>query len=103
MPHKTHASHATGQKKTSRQIFRKGERIISEREKGTGDQEYVVDKIVDHGYRDGELVLKVEWYGYAGEDTTWGPIEQLPRSAVVTYFRRKIQPLPPQVERARPG
>ena len=26
--------------------------------------EYVIDKIVDHGYRDGKLILKVVWYGY---------------------------------------
>lgn len=27
-------------------------------------EEYVIDCVVDHGYVDGELVLRVHWYGY---------------------------------------
>ena len=71
-------------------------------EEGT-DAEYVIEKIIDHGYQDEELLLQVKWYGYETKDATWEPIEQLPRSAVVRYFRRKKLPLPPQVARAQAG
>ena len=81
----------------------KGEANNSGNGKGPEDTEYVIERLVDHTYQDGKLVLKVKWYGYATEDATWEPIAQLLRSAVVTYFRRKKQPLPPQAAHARPG
>ena len=83
--------------------LQKGEGNSSEKEEETGNTEYVIDRVVDHGYQDGSLILKVEWYGYTPKDATWEPIEQLPRSAVVRYFRRKKLPLPPQVANAQAG
>ena len=73
------------------------------REERNEDADYVIEKIIDHGHRDEELVLQVKWYGYRTEDATWEPATQLLRSAVVRYFRRKKLPSPPQVARARTG
>ena len=63
------------------------------RQEGSATAEYVIDRIVDHGFQEEKLILKVRWYGYTAEDATWEPIEQLPRSAEVSYFRRKWLPL----------
>ena len=71
---------------------------------GTSENtEYVINKVIDHDYQDEKLFLKVDWYGYAIEDATWEPIEQLPRSAAVTYFRRKKLSLPAQIAQAQSG
>ena len=67
------------------------------------DAEYVIEKIIDHGYQDEELLLHVKWYGYETKDATWETVAQLPRSAMVRYFRRKKLSLPPQVARAQAG
>ena len=83
--------------------LQEGEEGSGAREPEDENAEYVIEKIIDHGYQDEELVLRVKWYGYAIKDATWEPIEHLPRSAVVTYFRRKGIPLPQQVARARSG
>ena len=80
-----------------------GEASNSGREEEGTDVEYVIEKVIDHGYQDEELVLRVKWYGYDIKDATWEATEQLPRSAVVTYFRRKGIPLPQQAARARAG
>lgn len=66
-------------------------------------QEYVIEKIIDHGYEDGELMLKVRWYGYPLADATWEPIATLPTSLVTQYFQRKKLALPPQVDQAQSG
>ena len=83
--------------------LQKGEENNSEKQEETGNLEYVIDLVVDHDYEDCSLILKVEWYGYKTEDAMWEAIEQLPRSAVVRYFRRKKLPLPPQVANAQAG
>lgn len=83
--------------------IQKGEDDVTEVAGEEGNTEYVIDKIVYHGYRDGKLFLKVAWYGYEKEDATWEPIAQLRRSAVVTYFRRQKKELPPQTSQAKAG
>ena len=65
--------------------------------------EYVIKKVIDHAYQGEKPFLKVDWYGYAIEDATWEPIDQLPRSAAVAYFRRKALSLPAQVAQAKSG
>ena len=72
-------------------------------EETSENKEYVINKVIDHAYKGEKLFLKVEWYGYAVEEATWEPIEQLSRSAAVTYFRRKALYLPAQVAQAKPG
>ena len=83
--------------------LREGEEDGPTHQERSATSEYVIDRIVDHGFQEEKLILKVRWYGYTIEDATWKPIEQLPRSAVVTYFRRKKLPLPQQVARAQAG
>ena len=56
------------------------------REEEETDAEYVIEKIIDHGYQDEELLLHVKWYGYETKDATWEPVAQLPRSAAVIYI-----------------
>ena len=73
------------------------------REEEVTGAEYVIEKIIDHGYQDEEILLQVKWYGYTTEDSTWELVPQLPRSAVVRYFRRKKLSLPPQVAHAQAG
>ena len=97
-------------RKSSNSEEAEGSNNLQEGEEGSGarepedeNAEYVIEKIIDHGYQDEELVLRVKWYGYAIKDATWEPIEHLPRSAVVTHFRRKGMPLPQQVARTRTG
>ena len=34
------------------------------------DAEYVIEKIIDHGYQDEEFLLQVKWYGYETKDAT---------------------------------
>ena len=83
--------------------LQEGEEVDGERRPEDENTEYVIEKVIDHGYRDEELILRVKWYGYGTKDATWEPIEQLPRRAVVTYFRRKGWSLPAQVARAQQG
>ena len=63
--------------------------------------EYVINKVIDHDCQDEKLFLKVDRYSYLIEDATWEPIEQLPHSAAVAYFRRKRLSLPAQVAQAQ--
>ena len=67
-------------------------------------REYVIDKIVEHEEDgDGNLFLKVRWYGYEPKDDTWQLVSTLPRSKVVQYYSRQRLPLPEQVEDAIAG
>ena len=83
--------------------LQEGEEGSGAREPEDENVEYVIEKIIDHGYQDEELILRVKWYGFGTKDVTWEPVAQLPRSAVVRYFRKKKLPLPPQAARALPG
>ena len=83
--------------------LRKGEEDGPIHQEGSATAEYVIDRIVNHGFQEEKLILKVRWYGYTAENATWEPIEQLPRSAAVSCFRRKRLPLPAQVAHAKSG
>ena len=85
------------------QDLQEGDGNSPTREGETGNQEYEIDKLMDHGYDHENLILKVRWYGYTLEEATWEPVEQLPRSTIVSYFGRKQQPLPSQIAHAQVG
>ncbi|CDF33642.1 unnamed protein product [Chondrus crispus] len=52
-------------------------------------KEHVLHKVIADGHtEDGELFLKVRWYGYNAEGDTWEPIQHLPRSHVLPYDNR---------------
>ena len=78
-----------------------GTKLIRDPENSTGledpkgEQEYVVDKIVDHGV-DGEGIMrvKVRWYGFTEKEDTWEPVTNLPRHFLRLYARRQKIPLP---------
>jgi Chromo (CHRromatin Organisation MOdifier) domain len=53
------------------------------------DDEYVIDKIVDHGVdEDGLMRVKVRWYGFTEKEDTWEPVANLPRHFLRLYARR---------------
>jgi hypothetical protein len=53
------------------------------------DDEYVVDKIVDHGVdEEGLMRVKVRWYGFTEKEDTWEPVANLPRHFLRLYARR---------------
>ncbi|KOB71065.1 putative heterochromatin protein isoform 2 [Operophtera brumata] len=40
-------------------------------------EEYIIEKIVDFKYEDGDELFFVKWKGYSNSDNTWEPIENL--------------------------
>ena len=66
--------------------------------------EYVVDKIVNHREEgDGTLSYLVKWYGYASDQNTWEQITNLRRSMIERYFRRKKMQCPEDLDLAIEG
>jgi hypothetical protein len=53
--------------------------------------EFVVDRIVSHGRdpADGHMRVRVRWHGFGSEDDTWEDPQNLPRSFVERYARKK--------------
>jgi Chromo (CHRromatin Organisation MOdifier) domain len=42
-------------------------------------QKFVVERIIAHGEtKEGELIVRVRWHGYAAEDDTWEPAADIP-------------------------
>lgn len=42
------------------------------------EQEYVISRVVDHGFVDGKLVLRVHWYESPESEETREPITGIP-------------------------
>ncbi len=56
---------------------------------GPESREYAVDRLVSHGCQDdGSLVYRVRWYGYAPNQDTGEPAQQLPAELVRRYHQR---------------
>lgn len=58
------------------------------------EQEFVMNRIVNHAFENGSYFFRVRWYGYISDDDTWKPTEHLPRNHIVTYFRQRNLRLP---------
>lgn len=69
------------------------------------DHEVVVNKIVNHTIRNGSYLISVRRYGYNYSGHTWEPTEHLPRSQIMTYFRRRKMraPTPRKLLHNMPG
>ena len=68
------------------------------------EQEYVLDKLVNHRYAgDGTLLFTIRWYGYDPEDDTEQPIGDIPRSKVLSYCKRRNLRVPASISQALPG
>ncbi len=74
--------------------------------------EYALDRIVGHGVNDdpyhpsadlNESMFRVRWTGYGSKDDTFEPIHHVPRTAVVSYCKRKGLDLPQDLGRAQVG
>ena len=71
---------------------------------GDSNEDYIVDKVIDHGYSDdGELRFQVRWYGYDASGDTWEPIEHLRRSQVMRYIRQAKLATRKEIDKARDG
>ena len=68
------------------------------------EDEYVIDRLVDH-YRaeDGSTLYQIRWYGFTARDDTIQPINDVPRSAITSYCRRKRLNYPHDIDSAIPG
>ena len=68
--------------------------------------EYVIQRIVDCGLdEEDNLLHRVRWYGFDAKDDTWEPLEHLPRSHVIRYYRgaRYERPSEAELAKCRPG
>ena len=63
-----------------------------------------VNKSRRHRYaKYGETLYRVRWYDCGPEEDTWEPIRHLPRSKVLSYFRRKKRSIPTDIHKANDG
>ena len=76
------------------------------------DGQYVMEKIFNHDVNEdeshphakvGEILYRIRWYGYEAKDDTLEPINHLPRSKLLSYYRRRKLPLPTDLHRAMLG
>ena len=84
--------------------------VVEENEVPT--EEFVIDDIISHMVNKsrrhqyankGETLYRVRWYGFEADDDTWEPIKHLPRSKVLSYFRRKDLEIPEDIDKAING
>ena len=84
--------------------------VVEENEVPT--EEFVIDDIISHMVNKsrrhqyankGETLYRVRWYGFEADDDTWEPIKHLPRSKVLSYFRRKDLEIPEDINKAIDG
>ena len=51
--------------------------------------EYVIDRLLKLRQSNGIYSAKVRWFDYGPKDDSWEPLENLPRSLVIRFLRRK--------------
>ena len=75
-------------------------------------EEFVIDKIITHRVNKNKKhkyaklnrnLYRVRWYGYLPSADTWEPVEHLPRSKVLQYFKRMKLSVPHEVDDAVDG
>lgn len=72
---------------------------------------YVIEKVVSHGQADdthsttkaGENPYHVRWYGYEPMGDMWEPIIKFPRGKVLSYYHRRSEKLPTDIDRTKTG
>ena len=64
------------------------------------EEEDVIDTIINHRTENNEIRYRIRWYGRQPSEDTWEPIDNLPRSQVVRYYRRKKIELPADIDDA---
>ncbi len=84
----------------------------TERRPHAGEGEFVMERIISHlingdeehpHAKKGERLYRIRWYGYTSKDDTYEPIQHLPRSKVISYYRRKKAKIPPDIDRTMVG
>jgi len=65
----------------------------------------VIDHLVSHGLDDEDKYMyKVRWYGYTAKEDTWEYPDSIPRSAILSFYKRHQLPVPGGVlEKAQKG
>lgn len=75
-------------------------------------QEFVMERIIGHGRNEdtehpsaqvGETTYRIRWYGFDREHDTFEPIRHIPRSKVVSYYKRIKRPPPENIDDAQSG
>lgn len=75
-------------------------------------QEYVIERIISYTVSDvqkhpyiklGGLAYRVQWYGFDSDEKTFEPIRDIPRSKIVSYYKRMKQLLPDSLNEAQQG
>jgi Chromo (CHRromatin Organisation MOdifier) domain len=52
-------------------------------------EEFVIERLLFHGVDDdGNVVMRVRWFGFGSDDDTWEPITHLPKLLVECYAKR---------------
>jgi hypothetical protein len=58
------------------------------------EEEFVMDQIVGHGADDdGNMLVKVRWFGCPSSADTWEPVGNLPGHFLKRYAKSKRMPL----------
>lgn len=83
-----------------------------EEKDGAPTEDFVIENIVDykinisrmHRYgKAGEPLYFVRWYGYNIDDDKWKPTRHLPRSKLLSYYRKNKILIPDSINRAEYG
>jgi Chromo (CHRromatin Organisation MOdifier) domain len=52
-------------------------------------EEFAIERLLSHGVDDdGNVVMRVGWFGFGSDDDTWEPITHLPKLLVKRYAKR---------------
>lgn len=85
---------------------------IDSRNEEDETEEFFMDKIIGHHTNKskkhqyasvGELLYRIRWYNYGPSNNTWELISQIPQSKVLLCHKRKIVPLPENLDDAIDG
>jgi hypothetical protein len=64
------------------------------------DEEYTIQKIVDHELRKGDTFYRIRWMGYNSDEDTWEPGDYIQRK-LPELVKRYERGLPNELERRR--
>ena len=63
----------------------------NEESESGSDAEFVVEKVIDKRIRQGKVEYLLKWRGYASDDNTWEPKDNLQCSELVEAYEKSHQ------------